>query len=101
MVRYENRYFQLERSSHYPPRQAKVTVCEWEPCNGKDARIEIRYKDKARPHRQIAAPERAAAAVSRTEKPPKPSHWKPPTDHPWRVAARNQAMLRTPASASP
>ena len=25
VVRYENRYFQLERSSDYPPRQAKVT----------------------------------------------------------------------------
>ena len=29
VVRYDNRYFQLERSSDYPPRQAKVTVCEW------------------------------------------------------------------------
>ncbi len=43
VVRYENRYFQLERTSDYPPRQAKVTVCEWE-----DGRTEIRYKGKAR-----------------------------------------------------
>ena len=52
VVRYENRYFQLERTSDYPPRQAKVTVGEWE-----DGRIEIRYQDKARPHHEIAAPE--------------------------------------------
>jgi hypothetical protein len=41
VVRYGNRYFQLERHSDYPPRQAKVTVCEWE-----DERIEIRYQGK-------------------------------------------------------
>ena len=59
VVRYENRYFQLERSSDYPPRQAKVTVCEWE-----QGRIEIRYQDKAR------------------------SRWKPPANHPWKAPAR-------------
>ena len=48
VVRYENRYFQLERGSDYPPRQAKVTVCEWE--NG---RIEIRYQGKAQAHHEI------------------------------------------------
>lgn len=31
----------------YPPRQAKVTVCEWE-----DGRIGTRYWEKARPHRE-------------------------------------------------
>ena len=41
VVRYQNRYLQLERSSDYPPRQAKVTVCEWEPSEGKEGRIEI------------------------------------------------------------
>ena len=62
VVRYENRYFQLERSSDYPPRQAKVRVCEWE-----DERIEIRYQGKAQPHREIEAPE---------AKPPLRSGWK-------------------------
>ena len=28
VVRYENHYFQLERTSDYPPRPAKVMVCE-------------------------------------------------------------------------
>jgi hypothetical protein len=95
VVRYENRYFQLERSSDYPPRQAKVTVCEWE-----HGRIEIRYKDKARAHREIEAPRRAEEpAIRWVDKPPRPSHWKPSADHPWRAPVR--AMPRAPASASP
>ena len=44
VVRDENRYFQLERTSDYPPRQAKVTVCEWAWCSEQDERIEIRTR---------------------------------------------------------
>jgi len=84
VVRYENRWFQLERSSDYPPRQAKVTVCEWE-----DERIEIRYQGKTRPHHEMAPPKPAAIELRR-DKPPRSSHWKPPADHPWK-----SAMLRT------
>jgi len=91
VVRYGNRYFQLERTSDYPPRQAKVAVCEWE-----DERIEIRYKGKARPHREIEAPELEPVAM-RIPKPPKPSRWKPPEDHPWRT----RPMMRATASAPP
>jgi hypothetical protein len=81
VVRYEKRFFQLERHSDYPPRQAKVTVCEWE-----DGRIEIRYKNKARPQHEIAAPEPKQVAIRLVNKPPKPSRWKPPQQHPWRKA---------------
>ena len=89
VVRYENRWFQLERTSDYPPRQAKVTVCEWE-----DERIQIRYQGKARSYHQIAPPKpRISIAVT---KPPKLSRWKPAADHPWKTA-----MLRAPASAPP
>jgi transposase len=88
VVRYENRWFQLERSSDYPPRQAKVTVCEWE-----DGRIEIRYRGQARPHREIAAPEPRPAAIGE-KKPPKPSRWKPPANHPWRAAGRVMRAAR-------
>jgi transposase len=95
VVRYENRYFQLERTSDYPPRQAKVTVCEWE-----EGRIEIRYQSKARPYGEIAAPEPKPVSIGQ-KKPPKPSPWKPAADHPWKVAGRRAAMLRAPASASP
>jgi len=97
VVRYENRYFQLERTSDYPPRQAKVTVCEWE-----DGRIEIRYRDKARPHREIEAPEPKQPNWNLVAKPPKPSSWKPPASHPWRRPGPGvAAMLRATASASP
>ena len=97
VVRYENRYFQLERTSDYPPRQAQVTVCEWE-----EGRIEIRYQGKARPHREIEAPQRPKQAEIRlVNKPPRPSQWKPPANHPWRQAARIEARMRAAASASP
>jgi transposase len=95
VVRYENRYFQLERTSDYPPRQAKVTVCEWE-----DARIEIRYKDKARMHREIEAPAKPRAVTRLMDKPPRASTWKPPVSHPWRRPG-SAALLRTTASAAP
>jgi transposase len=92
VVRYENRYFQLERSSDYPPRQAKVTVCEWE-----DERIEIRYKTKPRPHREIEAPRPPEITMRLVDKPPKLSGWKPSAGHPW----RKSPLLRATASASP
>jgi transposase len=92
VVRYENRYFQLERSSDYPPRQARVTVCEWE-----DGRIEIRYKSKARSHREIEAPRpQEQAAIRLVDKPRRKSSWKPQADHPWKAA-----RMQTTASASP
>jgi transposase len=93
VVRYENCYFQLERRSDYPPRQAKVTVCEWE-----DGRIEIRYHAKARPHREIEAPAPRGTAQVAVTKPARASRWKPPANHPWREPG---AMLRATASASP
>ena len=97
VVRYENRYLQLERASDYPPRQAKVTVCEWE-----DGRIEIRYHNKARPHREIAAPRRSDRAPIRlVDPPPRPSRWKPSAKHPWKAGVAARAMLRATASAAP
>lgn len=98
VVRYENRYFQLERSSDYPPRQAKVTVCEWE-----DGRIEVRYKGKARPHREIEAPPpKLSRSIRLVEKPPRRSHWKPGANHPWkRPGPAQTALQRATASAPP
>jgi hypothetical protein len=99
VVRYENRYLQLERTRDYPPRQAKVTVCEWE-----DGRIEIRYQGKARPHREIAAPEPKPAAPIRVGEPPprRRAGQQPTAGHPWRRAGSAVgAMPRATASASP
>jgi transposase len=91
VVRYENCYFQLERSSDYPPRKAKVTVCEWE-----DGRIEIRYKGKARPHHEIEPPRPQERAIRLMDKPPRTSRWKPPAEHPWRAPAVMQAAAFAP-----
>ncbi len=98
VVRYENRYFQLERRSDYPPRQAQVTVCEWE-----EGRMEIRYTGKARPHHEMEAPRpQKQAAIRLVDKPPRRSHWKPPASHPWRrEGSKAAAMMRATASASP
>ena len=99
VVRYENHYFQLERTSDYPPRQAKVMVCEWE-----GGRIEIRYQGKARPHREIAAPGlRPVAPIRVGEKlPRRKSGWKPPASHPWkRPGPAAAATMRATACASP
>ena len=97
VVRYENRWLQLERSSDYPPRQAKVTVCEWE-----DGRIEIRYQGRARPHREIAAPE-PKPVPARPDKPGKRrAKWKPPANHPWRksvLASPSRSSIRPAAAA--
>lgn len=95
VVRYENRYFQLERTSDYPPRQAKVTVCEWE-----DGRLEIRCQAKARPHREIDPPQPAEQAIRPVDKPRKASRWKPPASHPWKRPGP-AALLRATTSASP
>jgi len=97
VVRYENRYFQLERHSDYPPRQAKVLVCEWE-----DGRIEIRYQGKARPHHEIEAPEPMPRRIELRTRPPRSPRWIPPASHPWRKPGlRLAAMLRATASAPP
>ena len=98
VVRYENRYLQLERTSDCPPRQAKVTVCEWE-----EGRIQIRYQGKTRPHREIEAPRpNQQAAIRLVDKPPRRPDWKPPASHPWRRPGRAaRAMVRAATSASP
>ena len=98
VIRYANRYWQLERTSDYPPRQAKVTVCEWE-----DGRIEVRYQGKARSHREIAAPPPVPARPIRlVGKPQRKSRWKPPATHPWRQTGPTlAAMMRAAASAAP
>ena len=97
VVRYENRYLQLERQSDYPPRQGKVTVCEWE-----DGRIEIRYKGKTRRHREIEAPQpKPPAPIRMLDTPRRKSSWKPPASHPWKRSAGAAAMRRATVSTPP
>jgi Helix-turn-helix domain len=88
VVRYENRFFQLEpESRNYAPAKGKVVV--WERPEG---RIGIEYRGRAVRWQEIAAParpavpERRSATVPKTGKP----KWVPAADHPWREAARRQ-----------
>jgi len=98
VVRYENRFFQLEpQSRNYAPARGRVAVCEWP-----DGRVEIEYRGRAVPWREIAAPVRATVpevkpAVDATKAPMlgiAKRKWVPPPDHPWRQAARSGAERR-------
>jgi hypothetical protein len=82
VVRYENRYFQVQRQARrYAPAKATVKVCVWE-----DGRLEIHYRGQALPWQEIAAPASTPVpkpdgvkANSAKRKPPVPG-----ADHPWR-----------------
>ena len=106
VVRYQGRFFQLQRASrHYAPAQARVMVCEWP-----DGTLEIEYRGQTLPWREIAtAP--AQEAQRWTEKSVRGRKYVPPPDHPWRQGyeQRQRAALSEPtptvvrvaASASP
>jgi len=107
VVRYENRYFQLERQSgRYAPARSKVLVCE-----SRHGRITIAYRGRTLPWREIPAPARPSApeALLLSKRPGVPiawgkRKWTPPLDHPWHEAARRgaqQKALREAAAARP
>ena len=89
VVRYGNRFFQLERQRrHYAPAKGKVVVGE-----GPEGRLVIEYRGRAVRWREIAAPTKPS---SQERKPavgavvPK-RRWVPAADHPWRQAGRRAA----------
>jgi len=98
VVRYDNRFFQLEpQSRNYAPAKGKVVVCE-----GREGSIAIEYRDRALAWREIAAPARAGVPKTRppvaraTAPTPRTAKrkWVPPGDHPWRQAGRRGAEHR-------
>jgi len=92
VVRYDNRFFQLEpRSQNYAPARGQVLVCEWP-----DGRLDIEYRGRTVGWREIAAPTRPPVAErTRVPTPPRAKgKWVPPADHPWRQAARFGAERR-------
>ena len=91
VVRYENRYLQIERQSHRPPARSSVTVYE-----ASTGQLEIRYRDRVMRWTEIPAPgSRAAAPVALASR---PTAEQPPVrrrsgqlpDHPWRSSAIEQ-----------
>jgi transposase len=86
VVRYDNRYLQIERQSHRPPARATVLVAE-----AADGQLEIRYRDRVMRWTDVAAPpartEAPAGAPSRIA-PANGSARRigpraPSADHPW------------------
>ena len=109
VVRYENRYFQVQRHGRrYAPAKAKVTVCEWE-----DGRMEIRYRGARVEWQEIAAPPARRVRPAATAKPVRHRAVAPKADHPWKqdykkMRVRSAAtghgsasVLEASASASP
>lgn len=101
VVRYENRFFQLQpQSRHYAPAKSTVRVCE-----GRNGSIAIEYRGRALPWQEIPAParrrgpeakpavERAAEASPLRDK----RRWVPPADHPWRQAIRREVQQKRAA----
>ena len=97
VVRYDNRFFQLEpESRNYAPARGKVVVCE-----AREGSLAIEYRGRTVPWREIAVPvpprvpqarprsELATASIAKRK-------WVPPADHPWRQAARRGPEGRAP-----
>ncbi len=91
VVRYDNRFFQLQaRSRYYAPAEGKVLVCE-----GRDGSLVIEYRGRALRWQEIQPPttptvqEATASGHSGVTPAPRVGRrkWVPPADHPWRRAA--------------
>jgi transposase len=93
VVRYANRYFQLERQSQRPPARSTVHVYE-----AADGQIELQYRDRPMRYRELppasVAALRATApaayqarppapAAPRAPRLPSPARRGPSADHPW------------------
>ncbi len=97
VVRYDNRFFQLEpQSRHYAPAQGKVLVCA-----GRHGGLAIEYRGRPLRWQEIPAPARPsvldAGPTSERKRIPVSTakrKWVPPADHPWREAARRGAQRK-------
>jgi hypothetical protein len=90
VVRYANRFFQLEpQSRHHAPAQSKVLVCE-----GRYGSIAVEYRGQVLRQQEIPAPTKPSVVVKRRASESVPStakkKWVPPANHPWREAARRE-----------
>jgi len=97
VVRYDNRFFQLEpQSGHIVPARSKVWVCE-----GRYGRMSIESGGHALRWREIAAPVQPqgleTAARKATPRVPisvKKRKWTPPPSHPWHEPPRPKVQKR-------
>jgi transposase len=98
VVRYDNRFLQLERQSHRPPARSTVQVVE-------DAagQLEIRYRDRVMRWTELATPG-ASMPVARPSRPVRPTteatpQHRPCADHPWHHVAEDHRAARQLAAA--
>src|SRR6266481_4172130 len=98
VVRYQNRWLQLApQSRHGAGAQERVLVCE-----GRHGTIAIEYRGRTQRWQEIAAPRppieiESKAAVNPATEPKRPQvqrKWVPPSNHPWREAARRGERQR-------
>ena len=97
VVRYENRYFQIEpQSRNYAPARSKVLVCE-----SRHGHITIEYRGRVLPGREIPAPIRPLGLDAPPVRTPSrvpiaygQRKWRPSVDHPWHQAARRGKLRR-------
>src|SRR5260370_24691168 len=97
VVRYDNRFFQLEpQSRHYAPARGKVWVCE-----GRYGSMTIEYSGRALRWREIAAPLQPQPLDARARKAcpgvpisVKKRKWTPAANHPWHEPARPEVPQR-------
>ena len=86
VVRYANRYFQLERQSQQPPARSTVQVYE-----AIDGAIEIRYRGRGLRHHELSAAalrtQRASVAPTAASAPMSTPPRGQSADHPWRSQA--------------
>lgn len=84
VVRYDNRYLQIERQSHRPPAKSTVTIAE-----AATGQLEIRYRDRVMRWTEVPAPPKPVPPTA----PPPPPRKAPArrrgqvADHPWRRQA--------------
>jgi transposase len=91
VVRYANRYFQLDRQGGVPA-QSQVLVCE-----GRHGNLSMEYRGRALRWKEIAAPVRPALASSaglRVGVVGRKRNWVPPKEHPWRQAVRRAVQRK-------
>ncbi len=93
VVRYDNRFLQLERQSQRPPARSSVLVFE-DAAGG----LEIRYRDRVMrwtelpaPAERVAAPTAAPTAAPRALSPTSTRRRVPNADHPWRRSDEEKA----------
>ena len=97
VVRYDNRFFQLEpQSQSYAPTRSKVLVCE-----GRYGGLAIEYRGRPLRWREIVAPAKpqdldtpVRKARPRMPISVKKRKWTPPANHPWHQAVRREVQKR-------